>query len=111
MITYHIFTPHNGDNEDSDDFSKGFLCYRERSKSNEVEIFKGITYWIGLKNETSELSRDWFFIKVDKNETLEEAHKRYKNKSITISFEINGRIDMRKSGSTYAATSLRFTKG
>lgn len=85
-----MFTLHNGDNKDSEDISdsfseydtasisstrwysagKGFLCYRERSKSNEVEFFKGITYWIGLKNETSELSRDWFFIKVDKNETL-----------------------------------------
>ncbi|GBC52971.2 hypothetical protein GLOIN_2v1772900 [Rhizophagus irregularis DAOM 181602=DAOM 197198] len=86
--------------------SRGFLCYRESSKSNEVEFFNGITYWIGLKNEFSELSRDWFFIKVDKNETLEEAHKRYTNESIAISQKSLGLIDMRKTG-TYAATSLR----
>ncbi|RGB31184.1 hypothetical protein C1646_792657 [Rhizophagus diaphanus] len=82
--------------------NRGFFCYRESSKSNEVEFFNGITYWIRLKNEFSGLSRDWFFIKVDKNETLEEAHKRH------------GHIDMRKTG-TYAATSLRLfqdvTKG
>ncbi|CAB5372177.1 unnamed protein product [Rhizophagus irregularis] len=51
-----------------------------------------------------DILQNYLVIEVDKNETLEEAHKRYNNKSITISFEINGRIDMRKSGSTYAAT-------
>ncbi|PKY63040.1 hypothetical protein RhiirA4_490763 [Rhizophagus irregularis] len=76
--------------------SRGFLCYRESFKSNEVEFFNGITYWIGLKNEFSELSRDWFFIKVDKNETLEEAHKRYTNESIAISHKSYDLIDMRK---------------
>ncbi|PKY55993.1 hypothetical protein RhiirA4_427936 [Rhizophagus irregularis] len=94
--------------------SRGFLCYRESSKSKEVEFFNGVSYWIGRKNEFTELSRDWFFIRVDKNETLEEAHKRYTNESIAISFESNDLIDMRKTG-TYAATSLRLfqdvTKG
>jgi hypothetical protein len=117
--------PDNGNNEDSDDISdssseyntvsisstrwysasRGFLCHRERSKSNEVEFFNGITYWIELKNKFSELTCDWFFIKVDKKETLEEAHKWYTNESIAISFESNGHIDMRNTG-TYAATSL-----
>ncbi|PKK71891.1 hypothetical protein RhiirC2_710770 [Rhizophagus irregularis] len=94
--------------------NRGFLCYREQTKSHDVEFFDGITQWIGTKSDFTELSRDWFFIKVDKNETLEEAHKRYTYESITISFESNALIDMHKTG-TYAATSLRLfqdvTKG
>ncbi|RGB41699.1 hypothetical protein C1646_662808 [Rhizophagus diaphanus] len=53
---------------------------------------------IGLKNEFSDLSRDWFFIHMDKNETLKEAHKRYTNESIAISQKSHGLIDMQKSG-------------
>ncbi|CAG8751874.1 7600_t:CDS:2, partial [Rhizophagus irregularis] len=94
--------------------NRGFLCYRENSKSIEVEFFDGFTHWIGSKNEFSDLSRDWFFIHVDKNETLKEAHKRYTNESIAISQKSHGLIDMRKIG-TYAATSLHLfhdvTKG
>ncbi|RGB25381.1 hypothetical protein C1646_771815 [Rhizophagus diaphanus] len=107
----HGVPPDNGNHEDNVDYeesdvsgkydttsssftrwysaSKGFLCYRESSKSNEVEFFNGITYWIGQKNEFSKLSRNWFFIKVDKNETLEEVHKWYTDESIAISFEKN----------------------
>ncbi|RGB38854.1 hypothetical protein C1646_755172 [Rhizophagus diaphanus] len=116
----------NEDNETSDDISdssseydtapfsftrwysasRGLLFYREQSQSNEVDFFDGLTHWIGTKNEFSELSRNWFFIRVDKNETLEEAHKRYINESIAISQKSHGLIDMRKTG-TYAATSLR----
>ncbi|RIA83844.1 hypothetical protein C1645_880271 [Glomus cerebriforme] len=62
--------------------SREILCYRADTKSKK------------------------FFIKVEKNEMLEEAYKRYIKESIAISIESNGLIDMRKTG-TYAATSLR----
>ncbi|GET02642.1 hypothetical protein GLOIN_2v1772900 [Rhizophagus clarus] len=86
----------------------GAFCFfsRVESKSNEVEFFDGTTQWIGTKNEFSDLSRDWFFIQVDKNETLEEAHKRYLDESIAISHKSHSLIDMRKTG-IYSATSLR----
>ncbi|PKY23741.1 hypothetical protein RhiirB3_387460 [Rhizophagus irregularis] len=87
--------------------SRGLLFYREQSQSNEVEFFDGITHWIGSKKDFSVLSQKWFFIQVDKNESLEEASKHYLNESISISHtKSHGLIDMRKTG-TYAATSLR----
>ncbi|CAB4381104.1 unnamed protein product [Rhizophagus irregularis] len=82
------------------------LFYREQSQSNEVEFFDGITHWIGSKKDFSVLSQKWFFIQVDKYESLEEASKRYLDESISISHKSHGLIDMRKTG-TYAATSLR----
>ncbi|GBB99907.1 hypothetical protein RclHR1_03680002 [Rhizophagus clarus] len=76
---------------------KRFLWYRERSKNSRKNI------WIGTKIEFSELSRDWFFIQVDKNGKLKGVHKRYiLDEPIAISHKSHGPIDMRKTG-TYAA--------
>src|ERR1041385_2279935 len=49
-----------------------------------VEFYDGSIQWIGSENDFRDLSRDWFLIKANPNETLQEAHKRYNEEASAI---------------------------
>jgi hypothetical protein len=72
-----------------------------------IDFYDGSTQWVGSENDFRDLSRDWFLIKANPNETLQEAHKRYNEEASAIAWWSRGQIDLRKSG-TYAMASLRF---
>ena len=82
-----------------------FLFWRKQGR--DVEFYDGSTHWIGSENDFRDLSRDWFLIKANPKETLQEAHKRYNEEANAIFWKSGGQIDLRKTG-TYASTSLRY---
>ncbi|GES98058.1 hypothetical protein GLOIN_2v1471985 [Rhizophagus clarus] len=82
-----------------------FLFWRKQGKN--VEFYDGSTHWIGSENDFHDLSRDWFLIKANLKETLQEVHKRYNEEANAIFWKSGGQIDLRATG-TYASASLRF---
>lgn len=82
-----------------------FLLWKKQGKN--IEFYNGSTQWIGSENDFCDLSRDWFLIKANPNETLQEAHKRYNEEASAIAWRSKGQIDLRKTG-TYAMASFRF---
>ncbi|GES98055.1 hypothetical protein GLOIN_2v1772900 [Rhizophagus clarus] len=82
-----------------------FLFWKKQG--NNVEFYDGSTQWTGSKSEFQDLSRDWFLIKANPNETLQDVHKRYNEEASAIAWRSRGQIDLQKSG-TYAMASLRF---
>ncbi|CAB4426013.1 unnamed protein product [Rhizophagus irregularis] len=82
-----------------------FLFWRKQGK--DIEFYDGSTQWIGSENDFRVLSRDYFLIKANSKETLQEAHNRYNEESNAIFWKSGGQIDLRKTG-TYASTSLRY---
>ncbi|GBB94421.1 hypothetical protein RclHR1_23510001 [Rhizophagus clarus] len=75
--------------------------------SKDVKFYDGSTHWIGSENDFRDLSRDWFLIKANLKETLQEVHKRYNEEANAIFWKSGGQIDLRATG-TYASASLRF---
>src|SRR4051812_32201399 len=82
-----------------------FLFWRKQGK--DIEFYDGSTQWIGSENDFRDLSRDWFLIKANLNETLQEMNFRYNEEANAISWRSEGQIDLRETG-TYAMASLRF---
>ena len=72
-----------------------------------IDFYDGSTQWVGSENDFRDLSRDWFLIKANPNETLQEVHKRYNEEADAILWRSDEQIDLRKTG-TYAMASLRF---
>ncbi|CAB4393411.1 unnamed protein product [Rhizophagus irregularis] len=50
-----------------------FLFWKKQGKNVEF-FYDGSTQWTGSENDFRDLSRDWFLIKANQNETLQEAH-------------------------------------
>src|SRR5436190_21060235 len=82
-----------------------FLFWRKQG--NHVEFYDGSTQWTDSESDFRDLLRDWFLIKANPNETLQEVHKRYNEEASAIAWRTSGQIDLRKSGA-YAMASLRF---
>jgi hypothetical protein len=59
-----------------------FLFWKK--EGNNVEFYDGSIQWTGSESDFRDLSRDWFLIKVNPNETLQEAHKRYNEEASVI---------------------------
>ncbi|CAG8783276.1 7530_t:CDS:1, partial [Dentiscutata erythropus] len=72
-----------------------------------IKFYDRFTQWIGSENDFCDLSRDWFIIKANLNETLQEAHICYNDEANAIFWRSDGQIDLRKTG-TYTMASLRF---
>ncbi|GES99152.1 hypothetical protein GLOIN_2v1772900 [Rhizophagus clarus] len=52
-----------------------------------VEFYDGSTQWTGSEIDFCDLSQDWFLIKANLNETLQEAHKRYNEEASAIAWQ------------------------
>ncbi|GBB85223.1 hypothetical protein RclHR1_11790007 [Rhizophagus clarus] len=59
-----------------------------------VEFYDGSTQWTGSEIDFCDLSQDWFLIKANLNETLQEAHKRYNEEASAIAWQSRGQIDL-----------------
>ncbi|RGB42602.1 hypothetical protein C1646_750786 [Rhizophagus diaphanus] len=59
-----------------------FLFWRRQGK--DIEFYDGSTQWIGSENDFCDLSKDWFLIKANLKETLQEAHNRYNEEANAI---------------------------
>jgi len=87
--------------------TRRFMFWRDMNQNKQIEFFDGSTQWISTKEDFRELSRDWFLIQANRDETLQEAYVRYNEEADAISAQSNGQIDLHKTG-TYAMASLRF---
>src|SRR5262249_54997702 len=79
-----------------------FLFWKK--EGNNVEFYDGSIQWTGSESDFRDLSRDWFLIKANLKETLQEVHIRYNEEANAIFWKSGGQIDLRKTG-TYASTS------
>ncbi|CAG8570416.1 13835_t:CDS:1, partial [Racocetra fulgida] len=59
-----------------------FLFWKKQG--NNIEFYDGSTQWTGSENDFRVLLRDWFVIKANLNETLQEAHKYYNEEAEEI---------------------------
>ncbi|CAB4473884.1 unnamed protein product [Rhizophagus irregularis] len=51
-----------------------FLFWKKQGKNFEF-FYDGSTQWTGSENDFRDLSRDWFLIKANQNETLQEVSR------------------------------------
>ena len=82
-----------------------FLFWKKQD--SHVKFYDGSMQWNGSEDDFRDLSRDWFLIKVNSNETLQEANIRYNDETNAIFWQSRRQIDLRATG-TYALASLHY---